>query len=49
MLVAVDSKGEIVSPCGVCREFLIQLEAENARAVVVLGLERATTLGELLP
>jgi cytidine deaminase len=49
MLVAVESGGKIVPPCGVCREFLIQLDPENVSARVVLGSEKSTTLGQLLP
>jgi len=47
--VAVDSNGRIVRPCGVCREFLLQVDPRNGEAWVVLGSGTGCTLKELLP
>ncbi|RBP46404.1 cytidine deaminase [Roseimicrobium gellanilyticum] len=39
----------ILSPCGRCREFLIQVDPANAEANVVLEGGREVKLGDLLP
>ena len=48
-IVAVDSSGRVLAPCGRCRELLWQINPRNADARVILGLENAATLRELLP
>ncbi|MFN7992675.1 MAG: cytidine deaminase [Bryobacteraceae bacterium] len=49
MIVAVNSRGEILSPCGRCRELLWQVDEQNTSAWVVLGPDDGCRLGELLP
>lgn len=49
MMVAVDSQGDVVPPCGACREFLAQLDAGNCEAQVVMGAGTLAALGTLLP
>ena len=36
-------------PCGRCREFMRQVDENNLDTVVILGTEKASKLGELLP
>jgi len=47
-VIAVRSQGEIIPPCGVCREFLSLLAPENIDAEVKLS-DRVVRLRELLP
>ena len=47
-IVAVDDS-RILSPCGRCREFMMQLTPRNADTKIVLPGERVVPLGELLP
>ncbi|HKQ73181.1 MAG TPA: cytidine deaminase [Blastocatellia bacterium] len=49
MVVAVNDRGEILSPCGRCREMMWQLDSANREAMVVLGNDWALPLRELLP
>ena len=49
MMVAVDSRGEVIPPCGRCRELLWQLHPRNAETRVVLAGGRVRRLAELLP
>jgi cytidine deaminase len=49
MVVAVNSAGEILAPCGRCRELLWQLHPGNRDAQMVLGVDRLLTLAALLP
>jgi cytidine deaminase len=49
MVVALNSRGEILPPCGRCRELLWQLHPRNADTLVVLGPGRVRPLSELLP
>ena len=48
-LVAVHRTGQIISPCGRCREFLYQLNRENLGCRVLLAKNRIVTLAQLLP
>lgn len=48
-VVAVDSDGAVLPPCGRCRELLRQVDARNEAAWVVLGAAEGCTLAELLP
>ena len=48
-LAAVNWDGDIVSPCGRCREFIYQVDPANAETVVILAGGRTMTLKELLP
>lgn len=47
-VAAVHEGGEIVAPCGRCREFLYQIDHGNLDAEVLLG-SGVVTLGQLLP
>ena len=49
MVVAVNSRGEVLPPCGRCRELLWQLHADNAGTRVLLGADRECRLADLLP
>ena len=49
MIVAVNAEGEVMPPCGRCRELLWQLTPRNAVTWVVLGADRGRVLAELLP
>lgn len=46
-----EATGEIhvLPPCGVCREFMRQIDGGNLDAEVVLGTHHSRTLAELLP
>ncbi|HXB98598.1 MAG TPA: cytidine deaminase [bacterium] len=48
-IVAVDRHGEVLAPCGRCREFMRQLDDANEEAVVVITPDLTKTLKELLP
>lgn len=39
----------VLPPCGVCREFMRQVDAANLAAEVVLGRDSSQTLATLLP
>ena len=47
-IVAVCEDGDIVAPCGRCREFMYQIYADNLQTEVMLG-RGVVTLRELLP
>jgi cytidine deaminase len=49
MIVAVNTNGAVLSPCGRCRELLWQIDDRNHDAWVVLGAEDGARLRELLP
>lgn len=50
-VVCIGSKGNIMLPCGVCREFMMQLNKENKNAEILLDFEKEDTiiLDKLLP
>jgi cytidine deaminase len=48
-IVAADSVGRVVAPCGRCRELLWQVNPRNASTRVILGPRTSATLSELLP
>lgn len=52
-IVAVNWDGVVLSPCGRCREFMMQLHHENRNAEVMIrteeGEEKVVLLKELLP
>lgn len=50
-VVCIGSKGNIMLPCGVCREFMMQLSKENRNAEILLDFEKkeTITLDKLLP
>jgi len=47
-VVAVTSDG-IISPCGRCRETMVQIDARNLDCKVLLGEDREVLLCDLLP
>ncbi|MDF2587991.1 MAG: cytidine/deoxycytidylate deaminase family protein [Anaerocolumna sp.] len=47
-MVAVYESGEVVPPCGRCREFINQIHDENYKCEVLLK-DRVATIDELLP
>ncbi len=49
LIVAVNEQGEIIAPCGRCRELLWQINPRNATAGIILGPDRVAPLRELLP
>ena len=49
MVVAVNDQGKVLPPCGRCREMMWQLDSANKEAMVVLGVDLALPLRELLP
>jgi cytidine deaminase len=48
-VVAVDSVGRVLAPCGRCRELLWQVNSRNRNTRVILSPGRAAALSELLP
>jgi len=47
-VVAVGKSG-IISPCGRCRELMMQIDKKNAETKVILDTNRVVFLKELLP
>jgi len=50
-VAAIMPDGQVGSPCGVCREFMMQLDRANREAEILLDTEtlRTVTLRELIP
>ena len=48
-MVAVNHQGEILPPCGRCREFISQLAEGNKEAEILVEPDRAVRLRALLP
>jgi cytidine deaminase len=48
-MVAVNWDGNVLPPCGRCREFISQLHPDNSEAEVMIGAEQVIILRELLP
>lgn len=48
-MVAVDWNGEVLPPCGRCREFISQLHPDNRTAEVLIAKDKIVKLEELLP
>ena len=50
-IVAVMPDGKVGPPCGVCREFMMQLDKDSGEIEILLDLEqkRTTFLKELIP
>jgi len=48
-MVAVDSDGRILPPCGRCREFISQMDDGNLDAEVLVGENTVVKLRDLLP
>ena len=49
MIVAVRENGDIISPCGRCRELIYQVDAGNAKTRVLLKDNKVAYLADLLP
>lgn len=49
MVVAVDKKGKILSPCGACREFMMQLKGSSNIEVLVDSKGTVVKLKDLMP
>ncbi len=47
-IVAVGKRG-VLPPCGRCRELMLQIDAANADAQIILRGDRVNRLSELLP
>lgn len=39
----------VLSPCGNCRQMMLNMDKENLKAEVILDLDKVVTLEELLP
>ena len=48
-MVAVDWDGNILPPCGRCREFISQLHPQNSETQVMVSDDVVLTIRELLP
>ena len=50
-VVAIMPDGRVGSPCGACREFMMQLDKSSGEIEILLDLEseKTVTLGELMP
>ena len=48
-LVAISGDGKFMPPCGRCRELLYQIDRENLKAEIILGIDKAVKLEGLLP
>ena len=50
-VVAVMSDGSVGSPCGACRELMMQLSSESCKIEILIDKEAKTTvtLGEVMP
>lgn len=49
MIVALKADGEILPPCGRCREFMLLIDEKNEETRVIIGPDRIVPLKELLP
>jgi cytidine deaminase/ASC-1-like (ASCH) protein len=50
-LVCIGSKGNIMLPCGVCREFMMQIDKNNSNTEILINIDtkETITLDKLLP
>ncbi|MCI0399596.1 MAG: cytidine deaminase [Chloroflexi bacterium] len=48
-IVAVAADGQVLPPCGRCRELLYLIDRRNLQSEIVLGPDRSRSLAELLP
>ena len=48
-IVAVTYHGDIIAPCGRCREFMRQVNSGNLDADIIIGKDLTKKLRELLP
>jgi cytidine deaminase len=48
-IVAVDSEGNVLPPCGRCRELICQIDSGNLETRILLPDEKVKSLRQLLP
>lgn len=48
-IVALDSGGRILPPCGRCREMIVQVNHQNIETEVILGKNKILKIKDLLP
>ncbi len=48
-IVATGPNGELITPCGRCRELMFQINRNNLKAKILLADDKFITLEELLP
>lgn len=50
-LVAIESDGKVVAPCGACREFMMQLDKDSGNIEILMDYESRKTvlLKQLIP
>ena len=48
-MVAINKRGNILPPCGRCREFISQLDDQNINAEILINRKKAVLLKDLLP
>jgi len=48
-MVAVDGSGQVVPPCGRCREIMYQIDEKNYNTEILLGENEVVKLKDLLP
>lgn len=48
-MVAINWKGDVLPPCGRCREFIGQLHPDNRQTEVLVDDDSIHVLGDLLP
>ncbi len=48
-LIAVHEGGDILAPCGVCREMILQINPKNKDTIVFVGEDERVKLELLLP
>lgn len=48
-IVAINRHGQVLPPCGRCREFIYQVDPANVKARVLLEGGRVLTIEQLLP
>ena len=49
IMVAINKRGNVLPPCGRCREFISQLNDKNIEAEVLINRKKSMKLKELLP
>lgn len=48
-IISIKDTGDIIPPCGRCRELLMQVNFDNKNTIVYLSKNRQMLLSELLP
>ncbi len=49
VIVAVNKEGEVIAPCGRCREYIYQISGHNSQTRVLLRDGKSMIIDELLP